>query len=206
MFQEKIYSAAQFAKDYLDGVRFVIFDVETMQGKGRENQHVVEIGAVEAGKNYSKNSRTFSKILYFDTDNWGQYRYSWSIHKIPKRKILKGGSRKKTTLEFWNYLNEENTAIISHTKVDVRAIKREMRRHKDLEELADHELWNKFYDSKKLAEELFPEIKELGGYGVKNLSKYFGIINTNAHRALADSVATKRIVAKLLKKALMELK
>lgn len=199
----KEFLVADFVRAYNEDTRFVVFDVETMQGKGSENQHIVEIGAIDAGKTLAENPQKFQRILFFETDNWKQYQWSFRIHKISKEEILNGEDREKAVREFIEFINPDtNTALISHTKVDITAIKRELGRHESLKEWEVHPVWDRFYDSRKLAQILFPEIKENGGYGVANLAKYFNIINPNAHRALADSITTKKIMVHLLQRAL----
>lgn len=192
----------KFINVYKEGARFVVFDVEMLNGKGSGNQWVIEIGAVEAGLNHSKGALEFQKILKYDTDDWGQYRVSFSIHRIRKAEILKGEDRIETIKAFMNFI--KGSYLITHTKIDITAIRREIARHDELAEYYDDLIWENYFDSCKLARILLPELKgkENGGHGVSNLSKFFKIKNPHAHRALADSVTTKKIVGQLLKKAI----
>jgi len=188
----------RFLEAYKSGNRFVVFDVETMQGKGTDNQHIVEIGAVEAGKDFSKNPKTFQRLLHFNTDDWRQYWYCFKIHKISKKKLLSGNDRETTTREFLEFI--KGATLITHTNVDIRAVRREISRHEFLkEEWYENEIWDNYFDSHKLAKYILPGLKELGsGYSVSKLTEYFKLTNENAHRALEDSVVTKKIVAKLI--------
>lgn len=195
---KKIKETKRLVDLYNKGQRFVVFDVETLQGRGKENQYIVEVGAVEAGKHFSKEYKTFQRIMKHDTNNWNQYFHSLQVHKIPREKIVSGEDRELVMQDFLKFI--EGSILITHSSVDVRAMNLEITRHSEWsEEWSKLEIWDSYIDSLKVARELLPGkgIKR----GVSDLARRYNVINKNAHRALDDSITTKKIVGHLIKEA-----
>jgi DNA polymerase III epsilon subunit-like protein len=189
-----------FLEAYQRGDRFIVFDTEFLQGKGSENQHVWEIGGVEAGKDFTESPKTFQELLYFNTDNWRQYWYCLKVCRISKEEMLSGENREETIKKFLEFCKgtdeSRKTTLITHTKVDIRAIRREILRHESLiEEWHENDLWDNYFDSHKLAKCILPEKT---GYSISKLTEHFDLTNENAHRALEDAIVTKKIVAKMI--------
>ncbi|NUM34642.1 MAG: 3'-5' exonuclease [Candidatus Brocadiae bacterium] len=171
--------------------RFVVFDVETVGNFG--NPIIVEIGAVEAGKNFKENFQTFQKVLRFQPSSWDAYQRELKIHQIPTKEIESGEDRSTVLQEFFQFI--EGSVLICHTNFDIRAMQKNIQQHHALSSYLGWNIWKEFIDSCKLSKLLCPC---LPGYSLSKLADYFNIKNPQAHRALADAITTKKIISKLL--------
>ncbi len=176
---------------YHNNERFVVFDVETVGASN--NSIIVEIGAVEAGKNYGKEFRSFQKILRYCPDSWDKYSLELSIHKIPPRKIEQGEDRCDVLRDFLDFVDE--STLICHTNFDIRATRGNLSHFSQLQYAKELPLWDEFIDSFRIARKICPN---LPSYSLANLANHFSIQNPQAHRALADAMTTKKIVGKLI--------
>lgn len=181
---------SKFLKLYQSGQRFVVFDVETV---GHSPNIIVEIGAIEAGLQFSNNFRTFQKILQFRPPSWSPYKFELAIHKIPTQEIEEGEDRATVLKEFLQFI--EGSTLISHTKFDIRAMLHNLQLIPEFSEMMQWAIWKEALDSCKLARHICPSLKK---YSLPFLAEHFQIENPQAHRALADAYTTKRVLAKLL--------
>lgn len=186
MYETKTVSG-RFVRLYERGQRFVVFDVETA------GSHIVEIGAVEAGKDYADNYRHFQKILRFRPDSWKPYWRELQIHQIPPEEIENGEDRLTVFREFLEFA--QGATLICHTSFDIQASLTDLRRHPELQPFLASPMWVEYVDSCRLAREICPQ---LGSFSLKNLARYYRIDNPQAHRAFADAWTTKKLVARLL--------
>lgn len=182
---------ARFMQLYESGQRFVVFDVETVGSFATPT--IVEIGAVEAGRAYKDNYHSFSKILKFCPASWEPYEPALRVHKIPTQQIENGEDRYLVLRDFLLFIKD--ATLISHTSFDVKALSHNLQGFQDLQAMVAEPLMNNFIDSCALAKQIYPE---LNSFALGSLADFFKIHNPQAHRALADALTTKRIIAKLL--------
>lgn len=181
----------RFIRLYEAKQRFVIFDVETVGPWN--NPVIVEIGAVEAGINYARAYQTFQKILRFRPNSWEPYRRELNIHLIPPQEIENGEDRTSVLREFLKFV--EGAILICHTCFDVQTLQKNLP-EKDFPDALASSMFEEFIDSCQLAKDINPQ---LPSYALASLAEYFHIENPQAHRALADALTTKRVVACLVK-------
>ncbi len=180
-----------FIRLYEQNHRFVVFDVETV---GSFNDPIiVEIGAVEAGKSFQKNFQTFQKVLRFQPLSWKPYQRELRIHQIPTQEIENGEDRVSVFQNFFQFI--EGSILICHTGFDIRAMQKNIEKDCLLKSYIEWTIWKDFIDSCKLSKTVCPY---LPGYSLSGLAEFFNIVNPQAHRALADAMTTKKIIAKLL--------
>ena len=181
----------RFIRCYEQGGRFVVFDVETVGNLSGPT--IVEIGAVEAGRNYLHQFQTFQKVLQFRPPSWEPYRFELGIHHIPPIEIENGEDRQQVFRDFLQFI--AGATIISHTKFDIRALQHNIAPYQGLPDLLSQPIREIFVDSLVLAKKICPELPSCS---LANLALHFEIKNNQPHRALADALTTKRVVGKLL--------
>jgi len=181
----------RFLSLYAEGERFVVFDVETV---GHSPTIIVEIGAVEAGRDYGgRRAATFQRILRYRPRSWRPFHHALRVHKIPTREIENGEPPDDVLVEFLDWVGD--ATLICHTSYDIRALKQNLARFDHLATLADNPRYDEFVDSALLARALAPSLKS---YKLSALAKHCQVINTNAHRGLADAITTKRVLGRLM--------
>jgi DNA polymerase-3 subunit epsilon len=181
----------RFAELYESGARFVVFDVETVGAS--DGQFVVEIGAVEAGRSVAKEPRSFQKILQFKPASWRPYWAALKVHGIPTAEIERGAPRTQTLAAFLEFV--QGATLICHTAFDIRAMRLELDREHALAAHRTSPLWDDYLDSCSIARRAWPELKS---HKLGALSEHLQIQNPAAHRALADAMTTKKMLARAL--------
>lgn len=179
----------RFIRLYEQGQRFVVFDVETVGYP----PVIVEIGAIEAGRNYVNQYRTFQKILRFRPLSWRPYMGELHIHHIPIDEIENGEDRITVFAKFIEFIS--NATLICHTNFDIRASLGNIRHHPELLTALELNEWNEFIDSCRLAREMCPHLKS---FALSKLAQVFQIVNPQSHRALSDAYTTKKMIGHLL--------
>lgn len=181
----------RFITLYENAARFVVFDVETV-GCLPANT-IVEIGAVEAGRNYTKQYRTFQKILQFRPPSWAPYYRELNIHRIPPAEIENGEDRQLVLQQFIAFI--DGATLVCHTNFDILSMLANIEPHESLRSALQLPAWHQFVDSCRLARRMYPGLKSAS---LPNLASHFQIPNPQAHRALADALTTKYVLGKLL--------
>ncbi len=181
----------RFWERYQKKQRFVVFDVETVGG--HPGPTIVEIGAIEAGLTFSKEYRTFQKVLQFRPTSWHPYRFELKIHKIPPKEIENGEDRKLVLQQFLEFI--QGSTLICHTSFDINAMSKNLQMFPELHYALDWPVWKEFIDSCKLARYICPSLES---FSLSYLAEYFQVKNPQAHRALADAYTTKRVIGKLI--------
>lgn len=180
----------RFLNLYERGERFVVFDVETV---GTKPPVIVEIGAIEAGREYAKTPDRFETVLRYRPDSWEPFWRALKIHKIPTREIEAGAPRREVFENFLGFV--EGATLICHTGYDIRAMKQNLAEDPKLAMHVNHPVWDGYIDSCRLARKIAPH---LDSFSLTNLSQHYGVHNPAAHRALADAITTKKVLARLL--------
>jgi DNA polymerase III epsilon subunit-like protein len=181
----------RFVTLYQSGARFVVFDVETV-GTG-DGTVVVEIGAVEAGRGSAQGARHWSKIICFQPQSWRPYASALRIHGIPPAEIERGAPRTESLKEFIEFAH--GATLICHTNYDIRAMRADLTRDPNLHAYLRSPLWSTYLDSCQIARQAWPH---LHGHSLTALSQHLAIPNPAAHRALADAITTKKVLARAL--------
>jgi DNA polymerase III epsilon subunit-like protein len=192
MYKESVRLMLQrFLTLYESSAKFVVFDVETVGCL--PGNVIVEIGAVEAGRNYVKEYRTFQKILQFRPPSWAPYQRELNIHHIPPAEIENGEARSQVLKEFLDFI--AGATLVCHTNFDILSMNANLQQYEELRPALQLPVWKEYVDSCRLARKMHPGLKSAS---LPNLASHFAVQNPQAHRALADAITTKQVMAKLL--------
>lgn len=155
---------------------YIVLDFETT-GLSPQVDRVIEIGAVkvvsgEIVDRYQTLINPRFRIPSFITQITG----------ITNQMIASAPDAKSAMNELRNFVGE--LPILAHNaSFDSRFYFAEMQR-------LGHQVQNEFFCSLLLARRILPELK---GHKLQDLCSHFDVINSEAHRALADVVATHRV-------------
>lgn len=163
---------------------FIVVDTETTGATGATDR-IVEIGATKVRG--GEIIETFSTLI-----NPGRFipHNVMQIHNITDNMVIDAPSFADVANDFLKFMGESGVFTAHNADFDKDFINHELRR------IGYTPMYHQSLCTIKLARKVYPHLKK---YGLTYLCDVFDIKRPSAHRALDDSVATAKLLIKMIK-------